>query len=124
MIPFGDGKEAATAFRYNDARRQPMQFPIFIEPVANNGYRASSGSPLALSADGATRDEALRNLQQQLRQRMQAGGEVATVEIPAHPIENPWVRYAGMFKDDPDFQDVVDIMAENRRQMDADPEIP
>ena len=92
-----------------------MQFPVLIEQVANNGYRASSGAPLALSADGATRDEAIGKLQEQLRQRLQSGAEVATVEIPARPIENPWVRFAGMFKDDPDFQEVVEIMAENRR---------
>jgi len=29
-----------------------------------------------------------------------------------------------MFKDDPDFEEVVEIIAENRRQMDEDPTIP
>jgi hypothetical protein len=29
-----------------------------------------------------------------------------------------------LFKDDPEFKEVLDIMAENRRKMDADPEIP
>ena len=101
-----------------------MQFPVLIEPVANNGYRASSGPPLGLTADGATREEAIRNFQEQLRQRLRAGVEVATVEIPARPAENPWVKYAGMFKDDPDFADVVEIMAENRRQRNADPDVP
>jgi hypothetical protein len=49
---------------------------------------------------------------------------VATVEIPARPAENPWVKYAGKFKDDPDFADVVELMAENGRRMNADPDVP
>lgn len=101
-----------------------MQFPILIEPVANNGYRASSGPPLSVSADGPTREEAIRKVQEQMRQRLHAGAEIATVEIPVQPVENPWVKYAGMFKDDPDFEEVVEIMAENRRKMNADPDIP
>jgi hypothetical protein len=59
-----------------------------------------------------------------MRQRLHAGAEIATVEIPVQPVENPWVKYAGMFKDDPDFKEVVEIMAENRRKMNADPDIP
>ena len=38
-----------------------MQIPILIEPIAGNGYRASGGEPLALTADGATHEEALAN---------------------------------------------------------------
>ena len=34
------------------------------------------------------------------------------------------VEFAGMFKDDPDFQEVQEIMAENRRKMDEDETIP
>ena len=50
------------------------------------------------------------------------GAEVVTVEVGSAP--NPWLQFAGMFKDDPDFQEVVEIMAENRRIMDEDPTIP
>ena len=63
-----------------------MPLSIFVEPVANNGYRASSGAPLHLIAEAATREEAL---------------------------------HAGMFKDNPMFEEVVRIMAENRQKMDA-----
>jgi predicted RNase H-like HicB family nuclease len=38
-----------------------MQIPILVEPVTNNGYRATCGPPLAVSAEGATRDEAVEN---------------------------------------------------------------
>ncbi|GEM_PF-1451908 len=39
-----------------------MQIAVLVEPVANSGFRAKAGEPLPLSADGATPDEAVRNL--------------------------------------------------------------
>jgi hypothetical protein len=98
-----------------------MQIPILVEPVANNGYRATSGPPLGLSAEGPTRDEAIDKLALLLRDRLSNGIEVVAAEVPARVVENPWVKYAGMFKDDPMFAEVVDIMKENRRKDDADP---
>jgi hypothetical protein len=43
-------------------------------------------------------------------------------ELPARVVENPWGKYAGMFKDDPMFADVLEIMKDNRRKDDEDPE--
>jgi predicted RNase H-like HicB family nuclease len=39
-----------------------MQIPVLIERIARNGYRAKSMEPLAVSARGATREEALAKL--------------------------------------------------------------
>jgi len=100
-----------------------MQIPVLIEPVANNGYRASSGAPIALAAEGPTRDEAMRNLESLLQKRLSNGAEVAVLDVAAPAAKNPWVEHAGMFKDDPDFQEVLEIIAENRRKMDADPDV-
>jgi hypothetical protein len=99
-----------------------MQIPILVEPVANNGYRATSGPPLALSAEGATRAEAIDKLELLLRDRLRNGVEVVAAEVPAQAIENPWVKYAGMFKDDPMFDEVLEIMKQNRRKDDENPD--
>src|SRR5438876_515323 len=99
-----------------------MEIPVLIEPVAGDGYRAKCGEPLALTADGATRDEALANLQRLVEQRVAVGAEVAALSVPGQNAANPWVEFAGMFKGDPYFEEVVEIMAENRRKMDADPD--
>ena len=98
-----------------------MQIPILLEPVANNGYRATSGPPLPLSVEAATRNEAIGKLEQQLRDRLCNGVEVVTAEVPAQPVENPWVKYAGMFKDNPMFDEVLEIMKQNRKKNDEDP---
>jgi hypothetical protein len=99
-----------------------MQVPVLVEPIANNGYRARGMEPFGFSAEGATRAEALGKWKEQLQARVSAGAEIVTLEIGPPP--HPWLEFAGMFKDDPDFQEVLDIMAENRRKMDADPDIP
>ena len=44
--------------------------------------------------------------------------------LPRSPrvVNNPWVKYAGMFKDDPMFAEILKIMKGNRRKDDEDPE--
>ena len=97
-----------------------MQIPVLIEPVAGNGYRARGGEPLALSAEGNTPDEALGKLRQLLESRLSAGAYLVALDM--EPSDNPWQQFAGMFKDDPMFEEVVQIMAEQRREADLDPE--
>jgi hypothetical protein len=97
-----------------------MDIPVLIEPVAGNGYRAKSGGPLALTAEGATRDEALERLSELMR-RLPPGAEMRAVEIPT---PNPWIEFAGMFKDDPYFDEWQAAIAENRRKADEELDLP
>jgi hypothetical protein len=99
-----------------------MQVSILVEPVSGNGYRAHGAEPFGISAEGATRDEAVAKVQALCQARLSGGAEVVTVEVGV--AAHPWARFAGMFKNDPDFQEVLEIMAENRKQMDEDPSIP
>src|SRR5579863_173453 len=99
-----------------------MHIPVLIEPVNNNGYRVTSGPPVSMTAEGATREEALQRLQQALQDRLRAGAELSTLEIagPGHPI----AAYAGMFKDNPLFDAWQQAIADYRRQEDEDTEAP
>lgn len=99
-----------------------MHLPVLIESVAGNGFRAQVGEPLALSAEGATADEALKRLHEMVNQRLAQGARLVTLNVPAE--ENPWVQCAGMFKDDPYFDDWQRAIAEYRRQVDEDPDRP
>ncbi len=98
-----------------------MQMPIAIEPVAGNGYRARGGEPLALTAEGATREEAVRKLRELIQDQLARGVQIMSLEIPI--TEHPLTRFAGTLDpNDPLVQDWLEIMAENRRRAEADPD--
>ena len=98
-----------------------MQLPILVEPV-NGSFRARMAEPFALSAEGGSRDEAVAKLQEKIQARLSQGAEIIPIEVP--PPAHPLAEFAGMFKDDPDFDDVEKLIAENRRRMDNDPDVP
>jgi predicted RNase H-like HicB family nuclease len=99
-----------------------MQIPVLVERVKGNGYRARGTEPFAISAKGATREEALEKLRAKIQTRLKNGTEIVGLEVGSQP--HPLAEFAGMFKDDPYFADVLKIMAENRKKMDEDPDVP
>jgi predicted RNase H-like HicB family nuclease len=99
-----------------------MEIPVLIERVEGNGFRARGGEPLGLTTDGATPEEALGKLQQLLKDRIAAGARIVPLEVPG--ADNPWRTFAGMFKDDPLYDEWQQAIAENRRRADADPDVP
>ena len=93
-----------------------MPIQVLIEPLKNNGFRATNGGPLAVSVEAPTRDEALAKLRQQFQKRLKNGTEL--IAIPLSTEEHPLAKFAGMFRGDPDFAAVRKIIAENRRKED------
>lgn len=98
-----------------------MNIPVLIEPIANNGFRATGGLPFEITVEGATRDEALGRLRAEIDKRMARGAIVVPLEITLTE-ENPWVQGAGMFRDDPQFDEWQAAILQYRRQVDQDDE--
>jgi hypothetical protein len=96
-----------------------MVIPVLIEPIEGGGFRAVAGSPLTVSAEGANQDEALSRLRDAIRLKLQGGSILVPLDVPPAE-ENPWVKYAGMFRNNPLFDDWVAAMAENRRRDDEE----
>jgi hypothetical protein len=97
-----------------------MQIPIFIEPVAGNGYRSRGGEQFSLTAEGATREEVLAKLKEQLQARLRDGTELVSLEVP--PSAHPLAQYIGMFKDDPLIDEWLQSVADYRKQVENDPD--
>ena len=97
-----------------------MQIPVLIEPMARNRYRARGMEPFAVSAKGATREEALAKLRAKIESRLKKGAEVVRLEVGA-PLD-PWMEFAGMFKDDPWIEDWKRSIEEYRKKVDEDPD--
>jgi predicted RNase H-like HicB family nuclease len=99
-----------------------VEIPVLIEAIPGNGYRASTGQPLSLTEEGATREEALAKLRQALAARLAAGTQVVPLQLPGS--EHPLARYAGDLKDDPLFEEWQEAIAEYRRQKDEELGLP
>jgi predicted RNase H-like HicB family nuclease len=96
-----------------------MKIPVLIEPIANDGFRATGGPPFEVTAQGTTREEALARLREAIDQRMVEGSVLVPLEIGTTE-ENPWDAVAGMFRDDPLFDEWQEAIAEYRRKVDED----
>ena len=100
-----------------------MQIPVLVEPMANNGFCARAGAPVSLSAEGATREEALAKLRQLLAGQLQNGKQLIALEVPAQ--DNPWLAMAGMYDpNDPLVQEWKEAMAAYRQEVENDPDYP
>ena len=95
-----------------------MQIPVLVERVKGNGYRASGA--FAISAKGATPEEALAKLRAKIQTRLKNGSEIVGIEIGPQP--HPWMEFAGMFKDDPWIEDWKKSIEEYRQKIDDDPD--
>jgi hypothetical protein len=97
-----------------------MQIAVLVERLKGNGYRARGAEPFALTGKGATREEALGKLRAKIQARLKAGVELIGLEVGAEP--NPWVEFAGMFKDDPMIDEWKQAMADYRKEVEEDPD--
>lgn len=94
-----------------------MKIPVLIEPIANDGFRATGGPPFEVTAQGATREEALARLREAIDHRMVEGSVVVPVEIDTTE-ENPWDAVAGMFRDESLFDEWQEAIAAYRLEVD------
>lgn len=96
-----------------------MQYKVFVQNQANNGFTAAIiGMPDCL-AEGHTKEEAIANAKTALQSRL-AGGEIVTIDVePSTNQEaNPLLKHFGRFKDDPTFDDYLTDIEIYRRQID------
>lgn len=100
-----------------------MQIPVLVEHLPGKGFRARAGDPFCLTTEGKTQTEALDKMRQLLEERKAAGAWIVYLDIPN--IDNPMMRWVGTLDpDDPVVQEWIQIMEENRRKADEDPDYP
>lgn len=86
----------------------------------NNGVIASALEFPSYRVEAATREQALKTLQQLLATHLK-DAEIIPVEIEvskAETSENPWIKFAGVFRDDPDFAEIVEAIRAERQSTD------
>lgn len=70
-------------------------------------------------AEGATREEALSRLEQQVLEQF-VDMEVMQLNISILQSEHPLLKLAGKYKDDPDWEEMVASIAQYRQAIDAE----
>ncbi len=95
-----------------------VTYPVLLESVAG-GWIATIPGWAEGKAIGETREAALERLQQVVKQKLPNGygpQELTQleVELSAKP-EHPWMKFAGMFENDPYFDEMLEHIEEFRR---------
>jgi hypothetical protein len=70
-------------------------------------------------AVAATHDAAIAEIKQTLNDGL-TRMDVVFIDVPTPPAEDSWMKHAGMFQDDPLFDQVLEEIATYRRELDAD----
>jgi hypothetical protein len=100
-----------------------MEIPVLLEPSPSGGFRARSGDPLNLTAEGNTPDAALHHLRELIAARIAAGSTLTALKIPSseRATNHPG---AGMYRDDPLYDQWQAEIEIYRQQIEDDPEVP
>ena len=94
-----------------------MKAAVLVEKLGAKKYRASTSQPIPLISEGRSRDEAVKRLCTLARKKL-SSGEWQEVSLPGPPQTNPWLVYAGIWKDHPEFDHFLKNISDYRRAVD------
>ena len=92
--------------------------------IKNESDRTVSAALLGwpeCKAFGETRSQALQNLHDLVNAQL-AEAEIVSVKLTSSRSNNPWVRLAGKYENDPYYDEVLAHIEESRRELDAETE--
>ncbi|CAC5345136.1 MULTISPECIES: hypothetical protein [Planktothrix] len=96
-----------------------LTYPVLIQQQNQEYIVTVLG--LDCKAKGSSREAALEQLLEQVNAILKQG-EIVQLEIPLPKPEHPWMKFAGMFKDDPYFDEMLKDIEDYRRERDAETE--
>jgi len=94
---------------------------VLIQQETEGKYQAIVLGWEECKAEGSSREEVITNISLVVGARLEKA-ELISLKIQPPKPEHPWMKFAGMFKDDPQFEQVVAFIEEDRRQLDAEME--
>lgn len=105
-----------------------MEIPVYIEP-RSNGFRASTASPLPLSAEGETADAAMDALRDVVAQTVKSGGQFRSLRLQdiARPLSASEIAViletAKQMRENPLFEEFEAAIEDYRREHNMVPEL-
>ncbi len=95
-----------------------MSYMVSVEQKSSEHWSAQVLGWGDCHAEAESREAAVSQVKQALNDRL-SRMDVIVVDIPVPVVEHSWMKYAGMFENDPLFDEVLDEIAEYRHQLDA-----
>lgn len=96
-----------------------MTLNVFIQPIPKNGFLARVLGWSDFVVEGKTKEHALDNVKIELARRL-TEGEVVRLEYEPKNGSHPWMKFAGMWKDDPMFDEVLEEIKAYRQELDIE----
>jgi hypothetical protein len=96
-----------------------MEIIVLLEPLEGGRFRARAGEPLNLAADGATAEEATRQLGVLLDALMAHGRQITTIGVANGKAVMPApeaLRADNLYQSDWVYRELQEAIAETRRQ--------
>jgi predicted RNase H-like HicB family nuclease len=95
-----------------------MQYQIFVQTHAKQGFVASVVGMPSVSVEGTTEDEAIAKVKTALEAQL-ATGKLVTIEVADEMAQgtDPWIKNMGIFADDPTFDDFLKEVEAYRQQV-------
>ncbi len=94
-------------------------FDILIKPETEGKVSATVLGLPEYRAEGYDRPSALAALQQLLTENL-AQAEIVSIDVAVPQPNNPWLKMAGRFKDDPHFDEMLAHIEAYRQELDAE----
>lgn len=95
-----------------------MNFDVMLFKQPENGYVARPIFWPDVAAHGETEQEAIDRVRELLRDLLNQVQVVKVeIDLPANQTNNPWLTKAGMFANDPTWDDFLKVMHDYRQQL-------
>lgn len=94
-----------------------MRVSVLLQPNLPEGYMATVLGWPDLLVKGKTEEETLDNVRQIVTNRLQQA-KFVTLDIQTDETNDPWMKFAGIWENDPTFDDFQAEITAYRRELD------
>ncbi|MCC5643029.1 hypothetical protein LC607_08775 [Nostoc sp. CHAB 5824] len=100
-----------------------LNYDVLIENQPDGKVKATLLGLPDCQGLGNTETEAIEKLSQSLQHRLESAKIVTLAIQVSQVVENPWLKIAGKYKDDSQFDEMLEYIEEYRRELDEEREL-
>ncbi|VXD21844.1 conserved hypothetical protein [Planktothrix serta PCC 8927] len=98
-----------------------VNYEVGIKKLKNGKYQTFVLEYPSLKASANSKDEAIKKLSKRIQNFLQET-EIIQLEIEVPKTEHPWLKFAGIFENDPQFDEFLQAIQDYRNEIDAEEE--